>query len=74
MPLVAVLVACGGGGGDPGTSGSGGGTGGTANNGTVTVQAYSRVTGADVAVNNFASSDPTVRARATVKDPSGNAI
>ena len=74
VPLVAVLVACGGGGGDPGTSGSGGGTGGTANNGTVTVQAYSRVTGADVAVNNFASSDPTVRARATVKDPSGNAI
>lgn len=77
VPLIAVLVACGGGGGNPGTSDSTGGTGGaggTAINGTVTVQAYSRVAGADVAVNSFASSDLTVRAKATVKDPSGNAL
>ncbi|WP_158211983.1 MULTISPECIES: Ig-like domain-containing protein [unclassified Acidovorax] len=74
VPLMAVLVACGGGGGDPGTSSSGGGSGGTAISGTVTVQAYSRVAGEDVAVSSFSSSDLTVRAKATVKDSSGNAI
>lgn len=70
------LAACGGGGGDPGSTnaGTGGGTTGTINNGSVSVQAYSRASGTDAPVNSFAASDLTVRAKATVKDKAGNGI
>jgi protocatechuate 3,4-dioxygenase beta subunit len=68
------VVACGGGGGDPGTSSVTGGSGASTVEGTVTVQTYSRASGSDAAVNSFASSDVTVHAKATVKDKSGNGI
>lgn len=65
------LVACGGGGGNASKPDDGTGPGA---NGTLTVQAYGTVAGADAAISNFASSDLTVHAKATLKDKAGAGI
>ena len=76
VTALLLLAACGGGGGNSGTTGggSGGSTGGATTSGTVTVQAFGQVGGAEAAVTSFSSSDLTVHAKATVKDKSGNAV
>ena len=74
LVLPLALVACGGGGGDPGTSGGDGGTPTDPKTGTVAVQLYNGGGAKETATNTISASDVSGYVKATVADAAGKPV